>query len=70
MKIDFPLEGLIFKSGSESLEKDKLKTRNPLKTESTTNKAIAPTIIPMEAMPVIILIALFLLLLKIYRFAM
>jgi hypothetical protein len=52
------------------LEKERLKSRKPLKTESTTNKAIAPTIIPMEAIAVIMFIALFLLLLKRYLLAM
>ena len=67
---DLPRVALIFKSGSKSLLKDMLNSRNPLKTDKTTNKASAPTIIPNDAMPVIILIALFLLLLIRYRRAM
>ena len=70
MKKDFPKVLLIFKSGSISFEKERLKTFNPLKTDKTTNKAIAPTMIPILAMRLMILIALFLLLLKIYRLAM
>jgi hypothetical protein len=64
------MDGFTFKSGSKSFEKDKLNTLNPLKTERTTNKAMAPTIIPPEAILVMMLIALFLLLLKRYRLAM
>jgi len=67
---NFPVTAVPFMSGSKSLEKDKLNSRNPLKTDKTTNKAIAPTTIPTAAIPVIILIALFLLLLKRYRLAM
>ena len=67
---DFPDTGIAFKSESKSFENDKLNSLNPLKTESTMNNAIAPTIIPPEAIRVMILIALFLLLLKIYRLAM
>lgn len=70
IKKDFPCFGMIFKSGSKSLLKDKLKSFNPLKTESTTNKAIAPTITPPEAIPVIMFMALFLLEVRKYRLAM
>jgi hypothetical protein len=35
--------------------------RNPLKTDKTTKRAIAPTIILKEAMPVMIFIEVFLL---------
>jgi hypothetical protein len=56
---------LIFKSGSMSLEKERVKTFKPLKTDKKMNKAIAPTIIPKLAIRLIILMALFLLLLKI-----
>lgn len=66
----FPVVLEILRSGSKSLLKDKLKSLRPLKTESTTNKANAPTIIPTEAMPLMILIALFLLALIKYRLAM
>lgn len=70
MFIVFPLVGNTFKSGSKSLENDKLNTFNPLKTDITTNNANVPTMIPNEAIPVIILIALLLLLLKRYLLAM
>ena len=62
--------GIILKSGSKSLEKERLNSFKPPKTDNTIKRAIAPTIIPPEAIRVIILIALFLLLLKIYRLAM
>ena len=70
MKKYFPCVEVNFKSGSKSLEKDKLKSLNPLKTDNTTKSAIVPTMIPTEAIAVIILIALLLLLLKRYLFAM
>ena len=54
----------IFKSGSKSLLKDKLKFLSPEKTDKTTNKAIAPITIPAEAILVIMFIALLLLLVK------
>lgn len=61
---------LIFKSGSDTLIKSKLNSFNPEKTESTINKAKVPTITPNAAIKVIILIALLLLLVNKYRFAM
>ena len=57
MLMAFPLVGNTFKSGSKSFEKDKLNTFKPLKTDITTNKASVPTIIPNDAIPVIIFIA-------------
>jgi hypothetical protein len=44
------------------LVKERLKTLSPLNTDNTTNKAMAPTIIPILAIRLMILIALFLLL--------
>ena len=70
IKKDFPSVLLTLRSGSISLVKERLNSFKPVKTESTTNSAIAPTITPILAIPLIILIALFLLLLKIYRLAM
>ena len=67
---DFPEVLTIFKSGSKSLLNERLKSLRPVKTESTTNSAKAPTTIPTEAMPLMILIALFLLALLRYRLAM
>ena len=49
------------KSGSETFAKFKLNSFKPLKTDKKTNKAIVLAMIPTEAIPVIILIALFLL---------
>jgi len=69
-KNDFPFTGLIFRSGSETLIKSKLNSFNPEKTESTINKAIVPTITPIAAIRVMILMALLLLLENKYRFAM
>ena len=66
----FLLEASIFKSGSVELLKLKLKSFKPLKTDITTNKAIALTIIPSEAIPVIIFMAVLLLKLKAYLLAM
>ncbi len=61
---------MIFKSGSKSLENERLNSRKPLKTDKTTNNARVPTIIPIDAILLIMLIALFLLLLKKYLLAM
>jgi hypothetical protein len=49
------------RSGSDAFAKFRLNSFNPLKTDKKTNKAIVLAIIPTEAIPVIILIALFLL---------
>ena len=57
-------------SGSEALVKLKLKSRSPLNTDKTINKAIELAIIPIEAIPVIMFIDEFLLKLKKYLFAM
>src|SRR6478672_8384050 len=70
MKKDLPCKGVTLISGSASLENVRLNSRKPLKTDKTTNKAKEPMMIPLKAMREIIVIALFLLLLKIYRFAM
>ena len=51
----------IRKSGSEALVKFKLNSFKPLKTDKKTKSAIVLAIIPTEAIPVIMLIALFLL---------
>ena len=53
----------IFKSGSMVLVNERLKSMSPLKTESTTNNAIEPAIIPMLAIQFMVLMAVFLLLL-------
>ena len=52
---------MIFKSGSKSLLKERLKSRNPLKTDSAINKKADVTTMPTAAMIVMILIALLLL---------
>ena len=70
MKNDFPFNVMTLMSGSLSLEKVKLNSRKPLNTDKTTNNAKEPITIPLNAIREIIVIALFLLLLKIYRFAM
>ena len=64
IKNDFPFNAVTFISGSASLEKVKLNSRNPLNTDNTTNNANDPMIIPLKAIREIIVIALFLLLLK------
>ena len=70
MKNDFPLRVSIRKSGSVALVKLKLKSRNPLKTESTTKSAMAPTIIPRDAIKVMTFIAVVLDKLNAYLLAM
>ena len=70
MKNDFPETAFSFKSGSNWLVNCMLKSRKPLKTDSTTNNAMAPTIIPAEAILLIMFIALLLLLPNKYRLAM
>ena len=56
-----PVVVSIRKSGSEALAKFKLNSFKPLKTDKKTKSAIVLAIIPTEAIPVIMLIALFLL---------
>jgi hypothetical protein len=70
MKKDLPARVSIRKSGSVALVKLKLKSRKPLKTESTTKSAIAPTIIPKDAINVITFMAVVLDKLKAYLLAM
>jgi hypothetical protein len=68
--IVFPLAGNTLRSGSNSFEKERLKSFRPEKPESTIINEKAPANTPMAAIMVIILIALLLLLVKRYRLAM
>jgi hypothetical protein len=70
MKNDLPVLGITFKSGSNLLVKDRLKSLRPLNTERKTNSAIALTITPSDAIAEMILMALFLLVVRRYRLAM
>ena len=70
MKKVLPLVFSIRKSGSETFAKFKLNSFNPLKTDKKTKSAIVLAIIPTEAIPVMMFIALFLLKLTAYLFAM
>ena len=70
IKIDLPNVELSFKSGSIALANERLNSFNPLNTDSTTKRASAPMIIPTLAIRLIMLIALFLLVLLLYRLAM
>lgn len=56
---DFPFIAEIFKSGSESSNKESLNVRKPENPERITNSAKEPTITPKVAIMVIIFIALF-----------
>ena len=56
---DFPFTAEIFKSGSESSNKESLNVRKPENPERIIKSAKEPTITPKVAIMVIILIALF-----------
>ena len=58
------------RSGSVVFAKFKVNSFSPLKTERKTKRAMVLAIIPMEAIPVMIFIALFLLKLIVYLLAM
>ena len=58
---NFPVVVSNLKSGSVAFAKFKVNSFNPLKTDKKINNAIVLAIIPTEAMPVIIFMALFLL---------
>ena len=58
----FPVLGITFKSGSNSLAKARLNSRSPENPDRTINKEKAPAKTPIAAIMVIILIALLLLL--------
>ena len=67
---DFPFTEVIFISGSEVSKKLKLKDLKPENPDRTINKARVPTITPMVAISVIILMVLLLLFENRYRLAM
>ena len=67
---NFPDDVSILKSGSVTFAKFKVNSFKPLKTDKKTNKAMVLAIIPSDAIPVIMFIALFLLKLIVYRLAM
>lgn len=65
-----PFSGSTLRSGSNSFEKERLKSLNPVKPESTMKRENAPANTPKAAMMVMILMALLLLLENKYRRAM
>ena len=68
--IVLPCSGSSFKSGSNSLVNERLKSLRPENPESTINNAKAPAKTPIVAINEIIFIALFLLFVNKYRLAM
>ena len=67
---DLPVDGVSLRSGSVAFVKERLKSLSPLKTDSITKSAAALTTMPSAAIMVMMLTAVLLLRLMVYRLAM